>query len=215
MKKYDQLQQFINKKRIHNYILIKKNEHKEIVISTKWGKEKPILTIFPNDDFIIHQMSYFVDHAGAEKPVLISCMPYPVIVVKARDGIRINGFLYQHQEMIFNSSGDCLNPIHEPEDTPEKRKHFNKFMLNWQKMMIAVARINSPIIPESNNFEKYSSLFLRVPTTWVFNKVAEAGWYVDTRDPINAVKNFRKRFQNDLYKEFLAGEHKIIEDFKP
>lgn len=227
MKKYDQLKEWFGRRYCKYYRIGYNDLLKGIVvgyrpIDTYDNISKPLLIVYPDDTFEINLLTYWCDQY-TDKAVLLSCMPYPVIVEKRRNGLHINGFKWQPEGMLFDSQGECLNLNPVIEDTKEKRKQFNKYMLNWTKIQIAMIRMTqTPTTLDSSwnatkdiHYHKIDhayQLFLVTPSQETWNYIKKIAW--ETSSIKKTVQNFRKRFQDELYEEYLEREHPVIKDFK-
>ena len=219
MTKYEQLEN--HQGTIFGWWSIRQHPETKVMYLQGKGQEDfhPIISVNPDDSFVIQRPALIVNADKSNMVAYLTFMPYPVIIDRLRNGIFINNALYDEknsQPMYFNASGECTNPLPVPEDTKEKRKQFNKFMLNWEKLLSATVRMDTPKLEA---YSKYSRpvkpylAFLQEPSVNLFEyiKTQSEVWGGTTQS--RYIKNFRRRHQNKLYQEYLNGKYPEIEDF--
>ena len=213
MLKYDQLKANIAKHKYwHKYYKLEQTAHDCITFGYTGSHN---MSVFDNDDFEIHSIYSLYNNDGA-KVAMICAMPFPILLEKRRSGMYLNGTRWYDKPLRFNAIGDCLNaPTQVVEDTDEKRKLFNKYMLNWQKQLSVLVKMDPSRvgIKREYDYTVYHRVFKEIPVIDHYDIYIQGytsayfgtGQTNSSEDKIKAIKNFRKRQQDTLYAEWLEG----------
>jgi len=215
------MQQYVGKSTYHRYYNVKESVAYPGAIEIGFAQTACVI-LFPNDEFIIPRITELQNNDGA-KCAMVCAMPYPVHVEKRRNGTFINDALWipnGSHALRFNASGTCLNPPAIPEDNRELRKLFNKFMLKWQKQMSIVIKMSPNAVGNFQIYQRkdFHKVFMEPVFIDIYEQYIRPYYYgsatttadIDIEEKMQHVKNFRKQYQDTLYREYLSGDTPVI-----
>jgi hypothetical protein len=196
-------------------------------ISIYYYHKSPIITIFPDDTFRIHDIRKFKETFERITPQ--SFLPYGILIESKIDGLYINTtFIGELNSIMMTKNGKILSHLPKRTHNKENRKTFNKYMLNWQKNLQITIRMNNPEmehcpVPYLYSLRKFYNLSPRelyefttqIPTanmvSWIVDLTSEyaaSNLYNDEPQTVkyNAIKSIRRSIDKRMYPAFLRGE---------